>query len=393
MKNVDVLYPGWINAPNGASTFVRNLKKNKNVFCEHNINIEIYSKDVLRSKSFDDNKKIKQSNGKKSILVKLSRYSILLTYILLYLFHIRHSKAIVKSYLKKKRNPDIVYFHDIFTFYYFVKYNNSSTSLIYLTLHNNGRLWDMLHLILPKLKSCIFNKYKRTILDAIIQKSDKVGFVAKNPMDIFCFENPNFNITKAFYIYNGLPDICNHIFKYQKRPRINLISVGTLCKRKNQEGILKSLRLLDNKTQQMYHLTIVGDGEGRCVLEELAKEISTSVSFIGNTSNVDTYLRNSDIFVLLSTNEGLPISIIEAMRMGLPVIASNIAGIGEMVEDEKSGYLISPSETELSTLLYNIVHTNIDLEEMGIYSRLNFLNTFLEETMIKRYALLFMDKH
>jgi colanic acid/amylovoran biosynthesis glycosyltransferase len=97
-------------------------------------------------------------------------------------------------------------------------------------------------------------------------------------------------------------------------------------------------------------LTLVGDGADRVALEMLAADLDLTpyLKFVGYQSQdaVCQYLLNSDIFVLPSFSEGLPVALMEALAAGVPVITTAIAGIGELVEDGVNGYLISPGAVE-----------------------------------------------
>ena len=127
-------------------------------------------------------------------------------------------------------------------------------------------------------------------------------------------------------------------------------------------------------------------------LEDYAQQLSTKVNFIGNTKNVDKYLIQADCFILFSKNEGLPISIIEAMRAGLPIISTKIAGIPELVEDGKNGYLVEPNTEELANLLLKILKEYPDLEQMGKKSRKLFEQKFTKEKMLHIYCKEFLIK-
>jgi colanic acid/amylovoran biosynthesis glycosyltransferase len=97
-------------------------------------------------------------------------------------------------------------------------------------------------------------------------------------------------------------------------------------------------------------LTLVGDGADRVALETLAADLKLTpyLKFVGYQSQdaVCQYLHNSDIFVLPSFSEGLPVALMEALAAGVPVITTAIAGIGELVEDGVNGYLIPPGAVE-----------------------------------------------
>jgi glycosyltransferase involved in cell wall biosynthesis len=97
-------------------------------------------------------------------------------------------------------------------------------------------------------------------------------------------------------------------------------------------------------------LRLAGDGPRKTQLANLTGElgISDRVSFLGflTEDEVISELQESDLFVLPSFVEGLPVSAMEAMAVGVPVIATNIAGTSELVEDGRSGLLVRPSDSE-----------------------------------------------
>ena len=125
-----------------------------------------------------------------------------------------------------------------------------------------------------------------------------------------------------------------------------LLYVGRLAAAKGLPILLESLATLRSHYPQL-HLTIVGDGPNREALTEQVRqlEIEAQVEFVGYQapSAVSAYLEQSDLFVMSSFAEGVPVVLMEAMAAGLPVIAPQIAGISELVEAGRSGYLVPPS--------------------------------------------------
>lgn len=95
-------------------------------------------------------------------------------------------------------------------------------------------------------------------------------------------------------------------------------------------------------------LMIVGDGPDRAMLERMAAdlEVSGNVRFAGYQSQaaVAEQLGRTDVFVMTSFAEGVPVSLMEAMAAGVPVVAPRIAGIAELVDDGESGYLTPPGD-------------------------------------------------
>jgi glycosyltransferase involved in cell wall biosynthesis len=125
-----------------------------------------------------------------------------------------------------------------------------------------------------------------------------------------------------------------------------LICVGRLSPEKGQAGLLEAFAEVCGRHQDL-KLRLVGNGPDRQALEALAAGlgIADRVTFLGRMTETDTLaeIARSDSLVLPSFMEGLPIVLMEAMALGVPVVASRIAGIPELVEDGTCGLLFTPS--------------------------------------------------
>ncbi len=114
------------------------------------------------------------------------------------------------------------------------------------------------------------------------------------------------------------------------------------------------------------HLDVYGDGSLRLDLERRAAAANLDVTFHGNVSDVRERLLAADIFVLPSRGENLPITILEAMAAALPVVASRVGGIAELVDDGVSGLLVEPDDVAgLASTLAALVRDPQRLAGMG----------------------------
>ena len=142
-----------------------------------------------------------------------------------------------------------------------------------------------------------------------------------------------------------------NIDKYKFRPPREqvkwLFCAARLSSEKGLFFLIHTLKLLVDRGYDL-ELRLAGDGPRRMQLERLANElgIGARLHFLGflTEDEIITELQNVDLFVLPSFVEGLPVSAMEAMAIGVPVIATNIAGTGELVEDGKTGILVRPSD-------------------------------------------------
>lgn len=124
-----------------------------------------------------------------------------------------------------------------------------------------------------------------------------------------------------------------------------LLFVGRLAAVKGLTILLEAIARIDEVI-----LNIAGDGPERSMLEQKARTLGLSerVQFLGYQSQqqVRELLKRTDLFVLSSFAEGVPVVLMEAMAAGVPVIATRIAGIPELIQDGTSGILVSPGDVD-----------------------------------------------
>ncbi len=128
------------------------------------------------------------------------------------------------------------------------------------------------------------------------------------------------------------------------RPVPRLIAVGRLAAPKDWSTLLSALAELGSETFE--ELVIVGDGSEReRVEDELARRsLEGRVRLLGERDDVPDLLADADVFLLASRSEGLPLSVIEAMAAGLPVVASDVGGLRELVREGETGALVRPGD-------------------------------------------------
>lgn len=115
---------------------------------------------------------------------------------------------------------------------------------------------------------------------------------------------------------------------------LHLISVGRMVREKNYSYLLHELKILKNKNFD-FTLSLIGDGPERRNLEELSSllGIEDNIQFLGHRDNVDRYLSKADIYVQTSLTEGQCFTVAEAMAAGLPVVTTNVGGLGDYTVD------------------------------------------------------------
>jgi glycosyltransferase involved in cell wall biosynthesis len=130
-----------------------------------------------------------------------------------------------------------------------------------------------------------------------------------------------------------------------ERPRPLIVAVGRLKAPKDFLTLVRALALLPADS---FDAMIAGDGPDRPELEAEVRRLGlwNRVQLLGERRDVPRLLARGGVFVLSSTSEGLPVSVLEAMAAGLPVVGSRVGGMPELVVDGETGLLVEPGDPE-----------------------------------------------
>ena len=136
-------------------------------------------------------------------------------------------------------------------------------------------------------------------------------------------------------------------------------------------------------------LCIVGDGPLKNDIYKLSDELNLkkNIIFTGFVNNVGEYLRTFDIFVLASKKEGLGTSIIDALSVGLPVIATKAGGIPELIKNEQNGMLVEPKDPkQLADAIIYLINNEAKRKELGVSAQKSAKKFSVEETVKQNIA-------
>lgn len=169
---------------------------------------------------------------------------------------------------------------------------------------------------------------------------------------------------------------------------IKILFVGRLTKAKSITTLLEAIKELQNRRlNEKFVLEIIGDGELRKALENKVKnlDIENLVLFKGNKNNVDKYYQESDIFVLPSIWEGFGIVILEAFRAKLAIIASNIEGPSELIEDQENGLLFEPKNSiQLANKIQELIENKEKRKQLAEKGYKSFTNQYHISSYVKK---------
>lgn len=272
-----------------------------------------------------------------------------------------YSIIVLRNYFVKNR-IQIVHSHNHSPMIY-------SGAAIKLILFNKPKLLFTEHNQVSRLSGNELNK-----LSKYLKMADRIFTVSKSLIMLY---KDKLNTNVDAVLYNGVPesviyDVTKSRIRKEKElsdTDFVLCTVAILKKQKGLEYLIKALSELKN--HEDIKLLIAGSG---ILLEELEKQVhryglENKVFFLGYRRDLGNILSGSDVFVLSSIQEGLPMSIIEALAVGLPVITTDVGGCSELVIDNENGIVInSGSSGELADAILKLYKSR---EELGKYTQKN----------------------
>jgi len=177
------------------------------------------------------------------------------------------------------------------------------------------------------------------------------------------------------------------------RDKTILINVARLSREKNHALLVRAFSKAVQSCPNL-ELWLVGDGELRRDIEELVKQLGLEekVKFFGVRSDVPELLSQADIFVLSSDYEGFGLVVAEAMAAGLPVIATAIGGIPEILEGGRAGILVPPKDVDaLAKAIVELARDEKKRAELSDYGRKLVAERFDIRRTVREYEKLYLE--
>lgn len=171
---------------------------------------------------------------------------------------------------------------------------------------------------------------------------------------------------------------------------IAILAVGRLTPVKGLDVLLRAVALL-GEALPPHRIFLAGEGEARPELEALRDELGLerSVTLLGMRGDIPDLMAGSDIFTMPSRSEGLPVALLEAMGVGLPIVASRVGGIPELLDDGKEGVLVQPEDpAALAGALSALMRDPDARERMGQAARARMTYGLSAAGMVDQYERL-----
>ena len=169
--------------------------------------------------------------------------------------------------------------------------------------------------------------------------------------------------------------------------------LGTVATLRAEKNIGRLMRVFARlRRQNPLRLVIAGDGPERTTLVEQAHQLGLSedITFCGQISDPADVLRSFSVFVLSSDTEQMPMSILEAMATGLPIAATNVGDVREMLAQENLAYVVArDDEDALANAIAGILANPAGADAMGAGNRARAAADFSQQHMLDEYDRLF----
>ncbi|MEM3828245.1 MAG: glycosyltransferase family 4 protein [Conexivisphaerales archaeon] len=280
----------------------------------------------------------------------------------------------------KDFSPDIIHAHNIFF----------TTSLLAVLIKRvshrklvfSAHLGDVSNLaLLGRWKALAAKAYEKFFGKIILSSSDAIIAVSHAVRQhVISLGAPP---KKVVVIPNGVDlEEFSSSFNMQKSIKPEVIFVGRLIPNKGLEYLVEAAKILINSKITKVRFKIVGDGPYRQQLEELVARygLSPYFEFLGFVPKVSEILRNGGIFVRPSLTEGMPLTILEAMASGLPIIATRVSGTSEIIMHNETGILIEPGNVrQLAEAIKYLVESPAEALRLGRNARAFIEHHFREK--------------
>ena len=197
---------------------------------------------------------------------------------------------------------------------------------------------------------------------------------------------------KLSIIYNGV-NLDEYYPSDKKSSIFTICTVGRANKVKNQELLIESFNKILNEYPHFIHtkLKIVGGGPELHALQQKVSELKLKdyIDLTGYRNDVAEIMRNSDLFVLSSVYEAMPMTILEAMACGLPVISTNVGGVSHMISENEAWLVESNNAVELARTIYNVYLDKQGRETKSHLGRALVMKKYSIDRMVDEYMSIY----
>jgi glycosyltransferase involved in cell wall biosynthesis len=171
-----------------------------------------------------------------------------------------------------------------------------------------------------------------------------------------------------------------------------VLMVGRMIAAKGIGDLLMAAQALNRQSD--YYFVLAGEGPDLEKFRQVTQDtgLANRVCFLGYRDDIPALLQCADIFVLPSHSEGMPMTVLEAMAAGKPIVATRVGGIPELIEHDVSGVLVEPRQPEVLTkALYQLAQDPVRRQQLGQAAQKRVAAQFTETEMVRKLMLVYQQ--
>lgn len=389
MRKIKILTNGSFSDKQGINTFINQFLKNESLLTDfryRGVDLYFSGKKIKFNeikKATKPNVRYVNTNKIKAIIYKSSLLS--------FLFVIKIS--IIPGFFNSIRmifssdNSDIIFCQDFYSPFFY-----RGKAKLFMVIHSGERPLEQIFINFPCLQNTIFEKIISFFFKKALVKCDKVfvlSVLTKRHLE------KKFNFKNTMVISNGVKSIyplfSNFQFNPSNKKPIKFLIIGSLSYRKGIDIFLEAISRIDNDLLN-FEINIIGDGNQKSNLNELINSLrlTSKVNFLGEMDDVYPYLYSTDFYVLPSREEGLPMSVLEAMSIGVPSILSLVGAIPEAIS--RDAFIpVYPNVESMLGVLNNLFSFKFDIKSISSKSVDEFQDKFDSKVMVTKYLKVFNE--
>lgn len=284
-----------------------------------------------------------------------------------------------------KKKVDIIHAHEFLMSLYATVVGILTARRVITTIHGKYYYWE---------------KRRRRIAMRLISRFSQMVSVSEE-LRHFLEKKTGISAKRIQTVYNGidLQKYCKSVEIAPKKLQLGIkegikviFSVGNLYPVKGHTYLLKAIpKIVHEYPNVVFLFAGRGGEEKKLLLEAEYLGITGNVKFLGFRSDIADLLSISDIFVLPSLAESLPLSVLEAMAMGIPPIVTDVGGNREIIEDQKTGFIVPPANpVAFAEKIVLLLKDKSKAKIIGIRACESIKINFSLEGMIAQYESLYI---
>lgn len=297
----------------------------------------------------------------------------------------RYNRIFIRNFKKQHdASDDLIVFQDANAAYSYLKKMKDKRVKICFLSHMYDDYMTQFFINRPHIQSTVIERRLRQRFRYVFDNSDAIFTIcrhAKNAMQ-------NFTSNKRIIcIYNSVnvpvPEICPG-----KNDTVNFVMASSVTLRKGFDLLVEALGMFSDLERKQFNVHVFGDGDylEKAVNISKAKGID-NLFFLGRVSEPYLHYQDKDVLLLTSRDETLPMSILEAMQVGLPVVSTNVGAVDELVFPNVNGVLINDVTSDgIYRGIKSVVESKQIIAQWGMKAREIFNEKFSSPIWVKSFS-------